>query len=133
MTKETLERAMTSSLFLMLVLATLDLAFYTWFGSAFLTVFAHALSLWLFFRHKLMFDLIKLAESSALFFDVYLFVQYGYAIASPIATLFVIIHVSMNKTYHLQKLENDLNRVLSSKNKNIKDEEQGKGKGKPEA
>ncbi len=122
MTKEAIERALTASLTLMLGLAALDLALYIWFGTAVLTVVAHALSLWLFVRYRLIFDLVKLLETSALFFDLYLINMYGFAVASPLATLFAIIHVSLNKKYHLDKLKIDLDKVLASKNKDVEND-----------
>ena len=122
MTKEAIERALTASLTLMLGLAALDLALYIWFGTAVLTVVAHALSLWLFVRYRLIFDLVKLLETSALFFDIYLINMYGFAVASPLATLFAIIHVSLNKKYHLDKLQIDLDKVLASKNKDVEND-----------
>ena len=122
MTKEAIERALTASLTLMLGLAALDLALYIWFGTAVLSVVAHALSLWLFVRYRLIFDLVKLLETSALFFDIYLINMYGFAVASPLATLFAIIHVSLNKKYHLDKLKIDLDKVLASKNKDVEND-----------
>jgi len=123
MTKESIERALTASLTLMLGLATLDLALYIWVGTAVLTVVAHGMSLWLVLRHRLIFDLVKLLETGALFFDLYLINQYGYAVASPVATLFAIIHISLNKEYHLNKLKSDLDKVLASKQQDVEDDE----------
>ena len=123
MTKESLERALAASLNLMLVLAALDLALYIWVGTAVLTVMAHAMSLWLVLRHRLIFDLVKLLETSALFIDLYLIKQYGYAVASPVSTLFVIIHISLNREYHLTKLKSDLDKVLATKKKDIESDE----------
>ena len=123
MTKETIERALTASLTLMLGLATLDLAIYIWAGTAVLTVVAHAMSLWLVLRHRLIFDLVKLLETVALFFDLYLINRYGYAVVSPVATLFAIIHISLNKEYHLNKLKSDLDKVLASKQQGVEDDE----------
>ncbi|MEC9012470.1 MAG: hypothetical protein VYA87_08515 [SAR324 cluster bacterium] len=123
MTKESLERALTTSLTLMLGLATLDLALFIGVGTAVVTVVAHAMSLWLFLRYRLVFDLVKLLETSALMFDLYLIKMYGYAVASPIATLFAIIHISLNKNYHLGKLKNDLDKVLASKQKDVENDE----------
>lgn len=123
MTKESLERALAASLNLMLVLAALDLALYIWVGTAVLTVMAHAMSLWLVLRHRLIFDLVKLLETSALFIDLYLITQYGYAIASPVSTLFVIIHISLNREYHLTKLKSDLDKVLETKKKDLESDE----------
>ena len=137
MNQETLERAYTSSLYFMWGMATIDLLLYTWAGTAAFTVLANLLTLWLFFRHSLRFDLVKLIESTSLFCDIYLLLNHGYAIASPIATLFVIIHVSMNKHYQLEKLKFDLEKVLESRKKSLEsrkkdmnDDEKGK---KPEA
>ena len=123
MTKESLERALAASLNFMLVLAALDLALYIWVGTAVLTVMAHAMSLWLVLRHRLIFDLVKLLETSALFIDLYLIKQYGYAVASPVATLFAIIHISLNREYHLTKLKSDLDKVLATKKKDIESDE----------
>ena len=123
MTKESLERALTTSLTLMLGLATLDLALFIGVGTAVVTVVAHAMSLWLFLRYRLVFDLVKLLETSALMFDLYLINMYGYAVASPVATLFAIIHISLNKHYHLGKLKNDLDKVLASKQKDVENDE----------
>ena len=123
MTKESLKRALAASLNLMLVLAALDLALYIWVGTAVLTVMAHAMSLWLVLRHRLIFDLVKLFEISALFIDLYLIKQYGYAVASPVSTLFAIIHISLNREYHLTKLKSDLDKVLATKKKDIESDE----------
>ena len=123
MTKESLERALAASLNLMLVLAALDLALYIWVGTAVLTVMAHAMSLWLVLRHRLIFDLVKLLETSALFIDLYLIKQYGYAVASPVSTLVAIIHISLNREYHLTKLKSDLDKVLATKKKDIESDE----------
>ena len=123
MTKESLERALAASLNLMLVLAALDFALYIWVGTAVLTVMAHAMSLWLVLRHRLIFDLVKFLETSALFIDLYLIKQYGYAVASPVSTLFAIIHISLNREYHLTKLKSDLDKVLATKKKDIESDE----------
>ena len=123
MTKESLERALAASLNLMLVLAALDLALYIWVGTAVLTVMAHAMSLWLVLRHRLIFDLVKLLEISALFIDLYLIKQYGYAVASPVSTLFAIIHILLNREYHLTKLKSDLDKVLATKKKDFESDE----------
>ena len=123
MTKESLERALAASLNLMLVLAALDFALYIWVGTAVLTVMAHAMSLWLVLRHRLVFDLVKLLETSALFIDLFLINQYSYAVASPVATLFAIIHISLNREYHLTKLKSDLDKVLATKKKDIESDE----------
>jgi hypothetical protein len=123
MTKESLERALTTSLTLMLGLATLDLALFIWAGTAVVTVVAHAMSLWLFLRYRLVFDLVKLLETSALLVDLYLINMYGYAVVSPVATLFAIIYISLNKDYHLTKLKNDLDKVLASKQKDVENDE----------
>ena len=123
MTKESLERALAASLNLMLVLAALDLALYIWVGTAVLTVMAHAMSLWLVLRHRLIFDLVKLLEISALFIDLYLIKQYGYAVASPVSTLFAIIHISLNREHYLTKLKRDLDKLLATKKKDIESDE----------
>jgi len=123
MTKESLESALAASLNLMMVLAALDLALYIWFGTAVLTVMAHAMTLWLVLRYRLIFDLVKLLEISALFIDLYLIKQYGYAVASPVSTLFSIIHISLNIEYHLTKLKSDLDKVLATKKKDFESDE----------
>ena len=122
MTKESIERALETSLNLMLVLATLDLALFIWVGTSVVTVVAHAMSLWLFLRYRLVFDLIKILETSALIIDLYLITNFGYAVASPVVTLLAIIHISLNKDYHLGKLKNDLNKVLASKQKDVEND-----------
>ena len=121
MNSESLERALTASLTLMLGLATLDLLLYIWVGTAALTVLVHAMSLWLVLRHRLIFDLVKLLEASALLVDLYLITKYGFAIFSPIATLFSIIHIALNKEYHLGKLQKDLDKVFASKSNDVED------------
>ena len=115
MNRESLEKTLTASLTLMLGLATLDLLLYIWVGTAAVTVLAHTMSLWLVLRHRLIFDLVKLLEASALLVDLYLIIKYGFAVFSPIATLFAIIHIALNKEYHLVKLQKDLDKVFASK------------------
>ena len=122
MTSESLERALTASLTLMLGLATLDLLLYIWVGTAAVTVLAHAMSLWLVLRHRLIFDLVKLLEASALLVDLYLITKYGFAVISPIATLFSIIQIALNKEYHLGKLQKDLDKVFASKSNDAEDD-----------
>ncbi len=122
MNSESLERALTASLTLMLGLATLDLLLYIWAGTAVLTVLAHAMSLWMVLRHRLIFDLVKLLEASALLVDLYLITKYGFAVLSPIATLFSIIHIALNKEYHLGKLQKDLDKVFASKSNDAEDD-----------
>ena len=122
MNRESFERALTASLTLMLGLATLDLLLYIWVGTAALTVLAHAMSLWLVLRHRLIFDLVKLLETSALLVDLYLITQYGFAVFSPVATLFSIIHIALNKEYHLGKLQKDLDKVFASKSNDAEDD-----------
>ena len=122
MHSESLERALTASLTLMLGLATLDLLLYIWVGTAVLTVLAHAMSLWMVLRHRLIFDLVKLLEASALLVDLYLITKYGFAVFSPIATLFSIIHIALNKEYHLGKLQTDLDKVFASKSNDAEDD-----------
>ena len=100
MNSESLERALTASLTLMLGLATLDLLLYIWVGTAAVTVLAHAMSFWMELRHRLIFDLVKLLEASALLVDLYLITKHSFAVFSPIATLFSIIHIAINKEYH---------------------------------
>ena len=122
MNRESLEKVLTASLTLMLGLATLDLLLYIWIGTAAATVLAHAMSLWLVLRHRLIFDLVKLLETSALLVDLYLITQYGFAVISPVATLFSIIHIALNKEYHLGKLQKDLEKVFASKSNDAEDD-----------
>ena len=122
MNRESLEKALTASLTLMLGLATIDLLLYIWVGTAVLTVLAHVMSLWLVMRHRLIFDLVKLLETSALLVDLYLITKYGFAVFSPIATLFSIIHIALNKEYHLGKLQKDLDKVFASKSNDAEDD-----------
>ena len=122
MNRESLEKVLTASLTLMLVLATLDLLLYIWVGTAAVTVLAHAMSLWLVLRHRLIIDLVKLLEAAALLVDLYLITKYGFAVFSPIATLFSIIHIALNKEYHLGKLQNDLDKVFASKSNDAEDD-----------
>ena len=122
MNSESLEKALTSSLTLMLGLAILDLLLYIWVGTAAVTVLAHAMSLWLVLRHRLIFDLVKLLEASALLIDLYIISKYGFAVFSPIATLFSIIHIGLNKEYHLRKLQKDLNKVFAAKSNEAEDD-----------
>ena len=122
MNRESLEKALTASLSLMLGLATLDLLLYVWVGTAALTVLAHAMSLWLVLRHRLIFDLVKLLEASALLVDLYLITQYGFAVFSPVASLFSIINIALNKEYHLGKLQKDLDKVFASKSNDAEDD-----------
>ena len=121
MNRESLEKALPASLTLMLVLATLDLLLYIWVGTAAVTVLAHAMSLCLVLRHRLIIDLVKLLETSALLVDLYLITKYGFAVFSPIATLFSIIHIALNKEYHLGKLQKDLDKVFASKSNDTED------------
>ena len=122
MNRESLEKALTASLTLMLGLATLDLLLYIWVGTAALTVLAHAMSLWMVLRHRLIFDLVKMLEASALLVDLYLITKYGFAVFSPIATLFSIIHIALKKEYHLGKLQRDLDKVFASKSNDAEDD-----------
>ena len=122
MTQESLESALTVSLTLMLGFATLDLAMFIFAGTAVVTVIFHTISFWISLRYRLVFDLVKLLETSALLIDLYLINTSGYALASPIATLVTIIHISHNKNTHLSKLKNDLEKVLASKQKDAEND-----------
>ena len=122
MNRESLEKALTASLTLMLGLATIDLLLYIWVGTAVVTVLAHVMSLWLVLRHRLIIDLVKLLEAAALLVDLYLITKYGFAVFSPIATLFSIIHIALNKEYHLGKLQKDLDKVFASKSNDAEDD-----------
>ena len=119
MTKESIERTLSISLHFMLSLATLDLVLFIWLGTSVVTVVAHAMSLWLFLRYRLDFDMVKFLETLALIIDLYLINLYSYSVASPVITLIAIIHISLNKDYNLRKLKNDLDKVLISKQKDV--------------
>ena len=122
MNGESLEKALTASLSLMLGIATIDLLLYIWLGTAAATVLAHAMSLWLVLRHRLIFDLVKLLEASALMVDIFLIIKFSFAVFSPIATLFAIIHIGLNKDYHLGKLQKDLDKIFVSKSNEVEDD-----------
>ena len=115
MTKNYLERALMLSLSIMLALSTLDLVLFIFFGTAILTVLAHAMSLFFLVRYRLNFDFVKFLESSALLSDLYLINKYGYALASPCASLFSVIIISSKKEQNIKKLKRDLEKILSSK------------------
>ena len=117
MTQESLESTLTASLTLMLGFAPLDIVLFILVGSAIVAVIFHIIQFWISLRYRLVFDLVKLLETSALLIDLYLINTSGYALASPIATLVIIIHISHNKNTHLSKLKNDLEKVLASKQK----------------
>ena len=119
---ESIEKALTASLTLMLGLAAIDLLLYIWAGTAAATVLAHAMSMWLVIRHRLIFDLVKLLDASALLVDIYLITKFGFAVFSPIATLFSIIHIGLNKEYHLGKLHKDLDKIFASKSNEAEDD-----------
>ena len=122
MNRESLEKALTASLTLMLGLATIDLLLYIWVGTAVVTVLAHVMSFWLVMRHRLIFDFVKLLEASALLVDLYLITKYVFAVFSPIATLFSLIHIALNKEYHLGKLQKDLDKVFASKSNDVEED-----------
>ena len=101
----------------MFVLAIVDLAMYHWYGSAVLTVIAHALSLALYLRHQLRLDLVKLVETAALAIDAVLIFREGFAIACPLATLIVIVYIGLNRDRHLLRMKQDLEKVFTAKEK----------------
>ena len=115
MTNDSLERMLILSLSMILGVTTLDLILFFSFGTAMLTVIAHAISLWVFIRYRLNFDFVKLIESSALLFDLYLINKYGYAVASPCASLLTIIIISYKKEHYLDKFKSDLEKIFVSK------------------
>ena len=119
MTNESLERTLITSLTLMLFFAALDLALFIWIETAVVTVIAHGISFWIFLRYRLAFDLVKFLETSALIVDLYLIYFHGYALASPIVTLFTIIHISLNKNFHLSRLKSDMDKIMNLKKKDI--------------
>ena len=114
---ESLEKALGASLTLMFVLAVSDLALYQWYGSAILTVLAHFLSLVIYFRHQLRPDFVKMIEAIALVIDAVLIFRKGFAVASPLATLCVIVYIGLNRESHLQRMKQDLEKVFSSHKK----------------
>ena len=122
MTQESLESTLTASLTLMLGFAPLDIVLFILVGSAIVAVIFHIIQFWISLRYRLVFDLVKLLETSAILIDLYLINTSGYALASPIATLVIIIHISHNKNTHLSKLKNDLEKVLASKQKDAEND-----------
>ena len=61
------------------------------------------------------FDFVKFLESSSLLIDLYIISKYGYALASPCASLTTIIIISYNKEHYLDKFKCDLEKILISK------------------
>ncbi len=107
------ERALRTSLFLSLALASLDLFLYVSFGTALVTVLIKGYSLWIYVRYRLRMDGLKLLEIGALVGDLFLVVEHGMAVLSPIATLVSIILVSSFKERFLVRYRQDLARVFS--------------------
>ena len=122
MNKESIEQALTASLSLLLVISVLDLFLYIFIDTAVLTVIAHAISVWLFFRYRLNFDLIKFIEIVALLIDLFILNFYGYALVSPIASLISIIIISSKKEKHMDKLKMDLDKIIDSKKKDFEND-----------
>ena len=114
---ESLEKALGASLTLMFVLAVADLVMYHWYGTAVLTVIAHALSLALYLRHQLRLDMVKLVETVALAIDAVLIFREGFAIACPLTTLIVIVYIGLNRDRHLLRMKQDLEKVFTAKEK----------------
>ncbi len=107
------ERALRTSLFLSLALASLDLLLYLSLGTAIVTVLVKGYSLWIYVRYRLRIDGLKLLEIGALVADVFLVLEHGLAVFSPIATLLSIILVSSFKERFLIRYRQDLARVFS--------------------
>ena len=72
-------------------------------------------SLWIYLRYRLRWDTIKLLEIGALVADVVLIIEEGFAVVCPVASLLIVILVSLNKERFLSKYQQDLDRVLSGK------------------
>jgi len=122
MTKESLERTLISSLSLLLGLSILDLVLYISMQTAGFTFIAHAMSIWVFLKYRLNFDLVKLIETFAVLSDLYIINFYGYALVSPFASLISIIIISTQKEKYMNKLKIDLEKILASKNKDFEND-----------
>ena len=122
MTKESLERTLISSLSLLLGLSILDLVLYISMHTAVFTFMAHAMSIWIFLKYRLNFDLVKLIETFAVLSDLYIIIFYGYALVSPFASLISIIIISTQKEKYMNKLKIDLEKILASKNKDFEND-----------
>jgi len=122
MTKKTVEQTLTASLSLLLGLSILDLFLYIFIDTAVLTFIAHAISVWLLLRYRLRFDLVKFIETFALLSDLYIINFYGYALASPFASLISIIIISFKKEKYMKKLKIDLEKIMISKKKDIEND-----------
>jgi hypothetical protein len=115
MPKEFVERALMTSLIITFLLATFDLILFQMVGTAFVTILIKSYSLWIYLRYRLRWDTIKLLEIGALVADVVLIIEEGFAVACPVASLLIVILVSLNKERFLSKYQQDLDRVLSGK------------------
>ena len=115
MPKEFVERALMTSLIVTFLLATFDLILFQIVGTAFVTILIKSYSLWIYLRYRLRWDTIKLLEIGALGADVVLIIEEGFAVACPVASLLIVILVSLNKERFLSKYQQDLDRVLSGK------------------
>ena len=83
---------------------------------------ANAISVWMLFRYRLNFDLVKLIETFALLTDLYILYFYGYAFASPFASLISIIIISSKKEKHINKMKMDLEKIKATKKKDLEND-----------
>ena len=115
MTVENLNRTINVSLSLLLVLSILDFFLYLFLGTVVLTLISHSISLIILLKYKLSLDLIKCFEVVALLIDSYIIFSYGFALVSPFSTLISIILISLKKEKYINKLRNDLEKIISYK------------------
>ena len=115
-TEEFVRKALQTTLYLSLLIATIDWVLYVTLGSAVLTVLLKAHSLWVYLRYRLQIDTLKVLELSALAADVVLLVEHGYAVVSPIFTLVSIVLVITFKEQFVVRYRRDLEQLLSQRN-----------------
>ncbi|MGA1599284.1 MAG: hypothetical protein ACO4AU_09550 [bacterium] len=115
-TEEFVRKALQTTLYLSLLIATIDWVLYVTLGSAVLTVLLKAHSLWVYLRYRLQIDTLKMLELSALAADVVLLVEHGYAVVSPIFTLVSIVLVITFKEQFVVRYRRDLEQLLSQRN-----------------
>ena len=115
-TEEFVRKALQTTLYVSLLIATIDWVLYVTLGSAVLTVLLKAHSLWVYLRYRLQIDTLKVLELSALAADVVLLVEHGYAVVSPIFTLVSIVLVITFKEQFVVRYRRDLEQLLSQRN-----------------
>jgi len=115
-TEEFVRKALQTTLYLSLLIATIDWVLYVTLGSAVLTVLLKAHSLWVYLRYRLQIDTLKMLVLSALAAVVVLLVEHGYAVVSPIFTLVSIVLVITFKEQFGVRDRRDLEQLLSQRN-----------------